>query len=416
MENILLISKEILRTDYLSCYGGKICRTTNIDKLAEKGTIFTDCYTPAPSTAMALTCMFSGLNAYELDRKDYTEVKPFTKAPTLFSILVEKGYETHVVWPSKLARIAWKYSKVFSPNTRIHNLHDVGMIIPHFSDLQNEMQTGSNISDSTGTARFREEIRTIVENSRTPIFIWAHLPHAIKPRNCYGSDIDLFDKLVGELMDFFDGNIYLTADHGHMNCEKNVTAYGFHVYEGAIRVPLITPKIMGKQIIEEPISLIQLKNIILEKKVFPQEYVYSDSQYFLQPNRKLAIRKGDFKYIYNKKGKGEELYDLSIDHKENVNLLIESWYDPDRKKIYPLDQIYNYQRWGEAEKAYEELKAETKRTWNNADTLPSLLLTIRAIVGREIVNRGILATFRGIILRRKRLSGRWGSIARITGI
>lgn len=416
MENILLLSKEILRTDYLSCYGGKICRTRNIDKLAERGTIFTNCYTPAPSTAMAITCMFSGLNAYELDRRDYTEVKPFAQAPTLFSLLDEKEYETHVVWPFDLAPLAWKYSKAFHPHTKIHNLRDVGMIIPHFSYLSSESQTDRNIGYSAGTERFLEEIYTIVKNGRTPIFIWTHLPHAIKPRNCYGSDIDLFDKFVGEIMDFFDGSIYITADHSHMNCEKNITAYGFHVYEGAIRVPLITPRIMGRQIIEEPISLIQLKNIIIEKEVFPQEYIYSDSQYYQQPNRKLAIRKGDFKYIYNKMGKGEELYDLSIDPQENVNLLIENWYDPDRKKLYPLDQIYYYHRWGEAKKAYEELKAERNRIWRSADTSTSLLLTIRAITARYIIKGGILEMFRGIIPRRKRLHGRWGSRARITGI
>ena len=77
MENILLISKEVLRKDYLSCYGSKVHYTPNIDKLAEKGTIFMNCYTTAPSTAMAVTSMFSGLNPYELDRGYYVEVEQF---------------------------------------------------------------------------------------------------------------------------------------------------------------------------------------------------------------------------------------------------------------------------------------------------------------------------------------------------
>ena len=98
MENILLLSKEILRKDYLGCYGGKRFKTPNIDRLAETGTIFTNYYTAAPSTAMAITCMFSGLNAYGLDSLSYTGVDPFTQAPTLFSALEGKGYETHVIW------------------------------------------------------------------------------------------------------------------------------------------------------------------------------------------------------------------------------------------------------------------------------------------------------------------------------
>ena len=411
MESILLISKDILRCDYLSCYGSELYHTPNIDKLAKKGTIFTNCYTPAPSTAMAVTCMFSGLNAYELDRTDYTEVKQFTQCPSLFSILNNKGYETHVVWPSDYENLALKYSKVFDPTTKLHNLPDVGVIIPHYSQSQNKSHARGNINDSMDIEKFYHEIVEIIENSHNPTFIWVHLPHALKPRTCYGSDIDLFDKLVGELIDFFNGSIYLTADHGHMNCEKGITAYGFHVYEGVVRVPLITPMLLGKKIIEEPISMIQLKNIILEKKVHPQEYIYSDTQYYQQPNRKLAIRKGDFKYIYNKRDKSEELYDLSNDPNENVNLLITDWYDADRKKKYPLDEVYYYEKWAEAEKAYLELKAEKNRIWREGRIFTTLL-----IAGKNVIRPHLLKSFKGILPHPKAVPGRWGSIVQMRKI
>ena len=37
---IILITKDVLRSDYLPVYGNKYWKTPNIDKLAEKGTIF----------------------------------------------------------------------------------------------------------------------------------------------------------------------------------------------------------------------------------------------------------------------------------------------------------------------------------------------------------------------------------------
>lgn len=411
MENILLISKDALRKDYLSCYGSKFYHTPNIDRLAGKGTIFTNCYTAAPSTSMAVTCMFSGLNAYELERAKYVEVKAFTQSSTLFSILNDKGYETHVVWPARYAGLVQNYSQVFDLNTKVHNLAGVGRIIPRDYYQKGKSYLSEDIArPTTDVEEYHRKIVEIVNNSRYPIFIWAHLPHALKPRKCYGSDIDLFDGVVGELMGFFDGSIYLTSDHGHMNCEKNVMAYGSHVYEGAVGVPLITPRLMDREVIEQPISTIQLKNIILENEIHPQEYVYSDTRYYQQPNRKLAIRKGDFKYIYNKRGKGEELYDLSTDPHEDINLLIRDWYDPDGNVRYTLEEVYLYERWDEAEKVYMELRAEKNRVWKDGRIFTSLLVTVK-----DIIRVGLLA-FRGVMPWRNAVRGRWGSMARIARV
>ena len=108
MNDILLISKDALRVDSLSCYGGTIWNTPNIDSLAKSGTIFRNYYTAAPASAMAYSCMFSGLNPYELERSKYTEVKPFDQCPTLFDIMNEKGYENHVIWDERWYHHSWK--------------------------------------------------------------------------------------------------------------------------------------------------------------------------------------------------------------------------------------------------------------------------------------------------------------------
>lgn len=371
MEDILLISKEILRKDYLSCYGGKNFPTPNIDRLAKQGTLFTNYYTAAPSTGMALTCMFSGLNAYEMDRKDYTEVKSFTQSPTLFSILQDKGYETHVIWAKYFENMAQRYSKIFASETKVHNLPGVAthiLAVDKGRSVTEEPQNPSTIM------KYYQETVKIMKNRKKPLFIWMHCPHVFNPRSCVGSDIDLFDNLVGQLMGVFDGNIYLTADHGGMIGEKNIYGYGFHVYEGVANIPLITPNHTGRKVINEPISSVQLKNIILDKKVYPQEFVYGDTQYYLQPNRKLMIRKGNYKYIYNKKSRSEELYDLQFDPNENVNLLRNLVREPDRKVNYHLNEVYYYPRWDAAEIAYQELKKEKDRIWRTGNKFIYTLL------------------------------------------
>lgn len=377
MENILLISKEILRKDYLGCYGGNYFNTPNIDMLAERGTKFKNYYTAAPSTAMAVTCMFTGLNAHELDRRSYTEVEQFTQAPTLFSLLEERGYETHVIWPQYQEHMTWKYSKIFDSRTRIHNLPSVATHILATSHVgKDKTVTVENPEDPATNMKFYQETMEIIETAQKSVFIWMHCPHVFNPRTCVGSDIDLFDELVGKLMEPFDGSIYLTADHGGMLGEKGAFGYGFCVYEGVANIPLITP-FLGKKVINEPISSIQLNNIILEDRIYPQEYVYSDTQYYEQPLRRLMIRKSDFKYIYNKKDKTEELYDLRYDPDENINLLIKERREPDRRLIYLLNQIYYYPRWDEADKAYLELKEEKDRIWRSSNRLLGRLTLIR---------------------------------------
>lgn len=69
MKRKILITKDVLRTDYLFCYGSKLWKTPNIDELASKGTIFNRQYTVGTSTAMSLTSLFTGKYSFETNRK-----------------------------------------------------------------------------------------------------------------------------------------------------------------------------------------------------------------------------------------------------------------------------------------------------------------------------------------------------------
>jgi arylsulfatase A-like enzyme len=403
MNDILLISKDALRADCLSCYGGTIWNTSNIDSLAKSGTIFRNYYTAAPASAMAYSSMFSGLNPYELERSRYTEVKPFDQCPTLFDIMNEKGYENHVIWDERWYHHSWRFSRVYGQNTKYHNLKIKQAVGPHYFK-------GGKIKpqkDARPIIKIINTVKEIISGRSRPVFIWIHCPHVFAGRTGYDSDIDLFDDLVGKIVDFFPRNgIYLTSDHGHMDCNKGIPVYGFHVYEPAIKIPLITPNHFCKKEINEIISNIQLKNIILEHRIYPQEFIYSDTQYYLQENRKLMIRKGSFKYIYNKRNKTEELYDLKYDSNENVNLLIEHWYDRNRDKNYYLDQIHYYPRWKEAKKTYQELINEKERIWKEGTWRQEFSYKLWNVYKKGIGNFFRYST------KTKKTKGRWNSTAK----
>ena len=400
MKNKILITKDILRADYLPCYGNKYWKTPNIDELASKGTIFNKHYTAGTSTAMSVTSMFTGKNSFEVKRKKYEEVEEYNEGETLFRELNKAGYRTYVIWPFEWKELVWKYSKVFPQETNVIPLKGISQNIAR--NVKRDLTRDDKISSAVLNSILKE-IDEIVLNRKT-IFIWLHLPQVIKGRTSYGSDIDLLDELVGEIRKRFDDNsIYISADHGHMNCEKGIPVYGFHVYEGTIRIPLITPRIDNLKEVNFPTSNTQLKDIILNSKIEKQKYIYSDTQYYLQENRKLAIIKDNYKYIYNKINKTEEIYDLNFDPNENVNLLIDKWYDRNRIGYYNLNEIYYYPYWDKIEEVYLELKIEKNRIWKQGTFLQEIAYQVNNFRKKGLNN------FTNLINSNKKTIGRFNS-------
>lgn len=376
MNKIILISKDVLRADYLPVYGNKYWKTPNIDHLAEKGTVFRKHYTAAPSTAMAVTSMFTGKYSFETNRKKYSEVEQYNDGDTLFDEYEKSGYKTHVIWPFEWRERAWRYSKVFHNNTKIMYENNFSENIKLYS--KRSIKPNERLVQETINNIFNKILS--IYNCNDKLFIWVHLPHVIKGRMGYGSDIDVFDTFIGMVRSLFnDNSIYITADHGHLNIEKGIPVYGFHVYEGAIKIPLITPRIDNYTKINFPTSNVQLKDIILRSKIERKDYIFSDSQYYMQENRRLAVIKENYKYIYNKKDGAEELYDLKFDPDENVNLLIEKFYDRNRMQYYKMDEIYYYPYWNNIELIYHELKQQKDRVWKTGNIVIQKLYQINRI-------------------------------------
>jgi len=101
--NIILILGDDLGLTDVGCYGGKLIRTPNIDRLAAEGTRFTQSYSGspvcAPSRCVLLTRMHTG-HSYIRDNR---EIQPEGQEPipadtvTLSKLLKQEGYATAVV-------------------------------------------------------------------------------------------------------------------------------------------------------------------------------------------------------------------------------------------------------------------------------------------------------------------------------
>jgi hypothetical protein len=406
--NIILISHDILRKDSLGVYSGK-SNTPNIDKVSSEGTTFYNYYAGGGSTAMAFTTMFTGLNPNEVKgRAYYKEVKTFDQSETMFQKFQHHGYDSHVIWPKHFDRYVEQYLRIFNKDVNVHSLSSVSTLIPTTKDWSSYKELEKIDGVSHGAIIYLNKIRDILKYNTNPVFIWAHFPHLLSPYKSYGQDIYEFDKFIGELSSEFDIDLFITADHGQMCGEKGLHFYGSWVYEGIVNIPLITPRLSIGPRVEFPVGANQLMDIVIDRIVDRREFIYSDTRYYKQPDRVVMIRSNNYKYIYNKRKGTEELYDLTFDPNENLNLLRQYYYSPERHLFYPYKELFHYEFWEQAEEYYVKLKKEKNRIWRTGNYFD---IIVRRLY--QVYNIFSISSIKNRIKVRTKLKGkslgRWGA-------
>ena len=375
MKKFILISKDAMCRDYLPVYGNTYFNTPNINELADKGTLFMHHYTSAPSTVMAFYGMVTGVWAHDTDIQNYRRSHDIYEGITNFDKLKEIGYDPHLIWDK-----TWRLREFVDcyQSAEIHPLairQGVGAHYVHDGFLKEDPQ-----KEAAAFQLVENEIKRILDTSDNP-FIWLHLPHVISGKVAYGSDMELLDRYVGMIRKYFpDDCIAITADHGNMNGHKGKISYGHDVYNPSAAIPLITPRIDGMPFCKKNTTNIDLFDILINRKIAEREFVYCDSAYRAQPNRKLAIINGRFKYIYNKKSKREELYDLEYDPNEEFSLMDDFVYDPDRKVKAPSRELYFYPYWDELDKVRKIMRSEKNRIWKNGSAGVVLMMKIKELI------------------------------------
>jgi len=97
--NILMIYVDGFPVYRTKLYGGLI-ETPHLEGLIAESTFYSNVISAAPSTAMSLTSMFTGLFPHEFGRRSYAPsdggLPPGTIS--LFVELERMGYNTHVLW------------------------------------------------------------------------------------------------------------------------------------------------------------------------------------------------------------------------------------------------------------------------------------------------------------------------------
>ena len=279
--NIILITIDALRSDHLSCYGYQRDTSPNIDRLAEEGVVFDNCFATSSGTPFASPGLFTGryLSFETKGKLEFLEKALADRVTTLAEYLKAEGYHTAMfsTFKNVYYRAGWGYEQGF--------------------DIYN--------CSITGSEALTEEIMRFLDNysGNRPVFIWTHYtdvhapysplqeylkifendklykqddkilelrPKELDPHDpfcnqislgyippevfhqdrynlnyyiaCYDAEIRYTDSCIGKLLRNVkdDTLIILTADHAESLGEHNVYfSHGENIYDEVLHIPLI---------------------------------------------------------------------------------------------------------------------------------------------------------------------------------
>ena len=296
--NIIFILADDMGYGDLSCYGNKIVRTPNVDKLAQTGIRFTQAYAgsavSSPSRCSLLTGKHTGHATIRdnfakkggiVGLKNGNPIRRVNIQPedtTIATILSVAGYKTCLVnkWhldgfnpeATPLNRgfdefYGWLISNEASnlpyyyPETRYYNKDLI--------EISENKNNAHGIHDSDLSVN--ESIRFIERNKENPFFLYLafdvpHEPYYIDDLKHYATSnlsdkaqryaslITHTDQAIGRLIDYLDNNslrentlIIFASDNGgavmapldELNCNAGLKGHKAQLYEGGIKVPFI---------------------------------------------------------------------------------------------------------------------------------------------------------------------------------
>lgn len=252
--NILLIIVDTLRADYLSCYGNKIVKTPNVDKLAAEGIKFSWAVCHVPLTLPSHASIFTSTYPIHHGVRDNGAFRLEDKYLTLAEMLKQQGYQTAA------------FVGAFPVDSRF----GIAQGFDLYDDYYGE---GSAHNDFAYAERPAEEVikpamEWLKNSTSEPWFCWLHLydPHMpyippapfnqLHPDNLYAGEVAYTDEIIGQFLQFLHSNsldknliIIFTADHGEGLGDHGESTHGIFAYNSTLNVPLI---FWNKKIFSQP--------------------------------------------------------------------------------------------------------------------------------------------------------------------
>lgn len=411
-KNILLITIDTLRADYISVIDEHKIKTPNIDSLANKGILFTHIFSTAPLTLPSHISILTGTYPFTHRVRNNGQVLNNTSVQSINSVLKNYGYNTYAITASYVLHSSFGLSKDF--------------------DYYSNVSKTNSLTHSVSTQfieRKAEEVVSIASKLipyiKKPFFFWIHFydPHAPynpppnfthgSPAESYIGEIEYTDFAIGKLLNLLKINkltdnliICITSDHGESLGQHKEKTHGHFLYNSTLRVPLIlyydnakpkkitsyassidiAPTLLNLINLPIPNSMqgSSLLPVINSNKPLDKKTIYAETfQPFLDNNWAplFSIIIERKKYIYAPK---QELYDLTNDFNESYNIITNSsnqiWFN----KIQPyLKFPHSLQKLDNASK---EALLSLGYAGSSNPTLPSLTYLMNLPDPKDTIN------------------------------
>jgi arylsulfatase A-like enzyme/Flp pilus assembly protein TadD len=343
--NVVLITLDTTRADYLGCYGSLASSTPTIDRLAAEGTLFTNCRSCSPLTLPSHSSIMTATYPYVHGVRQNGTYRLVSGNLTLAEVLKEAGYSAGAAVGS------------FVLNRRFGL--DQGFDL--YRDFDAEKGAVPLAAERGGDQVCDEALGLLRSAGSEPFLLWVHFydPHfpyvALdqgQSSNAYAQEIAFMDAQLGRLMEEIRARgtsrktlVVVVGDHGEGLNDHDEMFHGYFLYSTSLHVPLIFwgPDLVpsGKRV-DSLVRTVDIAPTVLDLLGCPAleraqgtslvplirngardlglaayaETTDSLTQLTLAPLRSLAV--GDWKYILAPK---PELYRLDTDPGEKRNLI-----------------------------------------------------------------------------------------------
>lgn len=240
--NVLLITADTTRADYLGCYGRTAAQTPNIDRLARAGTQFCRCVTSSVQTLPSHCTIMTGLYPFVHGvRRNGTDQLP-PAAVTLAEALKSAGFATRAALGSYVLDGRFGMAQGF----------DEYRTVP-----APQAGTDPAAAQRKGDQVCADALDMLTKSARERFFLWVHFydPHypyesarVPDPESpaAYADEITFMDTQIGRLLDRLrelglDQRtlVILVGDHGEGLDDHDEFEHSFFAYETTVQVPFI---------------------------------------------------------------------------------------------------------------------------------------------------------------------------------
>ena len=267
--NVLLITLDTTRADFLRCYGRGSARTPHLDQLAREGTIFASCSSSSALTLPSHSSIMTGTYPFVHGARDNGNDRLAAGNVTLAEALKEQGFTTQAIIASFVLNHQFGIDQGFDEYSDVDVADD--------PDPIHAERKGDEICEEA-----LEALRTLAPNR---FFLWVHFydPHypyvptraqSFGMVDAYEDEIAFMDARIGQLLDELehlgiDNNtlVVVLGDHGEALTQHGEMFHGDFVYDSTLRVPLIfrCPRIIPpRRVIGTQVRTIDVAPTILD--------------------------------------------------------------------------------------------------------------------------------------------------------